>query len=108
MAERKLWAEGKIGESSVVNSLRESYFTAVRIGAGIEGESKPAVKIIRRADTKAAGIRFQRAAQGEQGSWKLGVHVRVRIKEGVSAEKLPLGGRLFLSGSEGGKCRQDS
>jgi hypothetical protein len=105
--ESKLRTEGEIGESGVVNSLRESSFTAVRIRAGVESESDPAVKIIGSAEAKAAGVRFQGAAQWEQGSWKLGVHVSVWIKEGISAEKLPLGRRLFLSGSEGGKRRQD-
>jgi hypothetical protein len=108
VAERKLWSEGEVGESSVVNSFCETIFTAVRIGAGVEGESDPAIKIIGSADANAAGVRFQSAAQWEQSSWKLGVHVRIWIKEGISAEKLPLGRRLFLSGSEGGERRQDS
>src|SRR5208337_1011467 len=100
--ERHLWSYREVGETSVINSVGYAGLTAAPMGAAIQCQSKPTIKIIGNAGAGAARIRFQSAAHREQRSWKLAVHVRAGIKEGVSAVKLPLGSRPLLSCGEGG------
>src|SRR4029077_14724910 len=101
-----LWTEGDIGESSVVNSHGYALFAAAPIGTRIERQSKPAVEIIGGAGASTAGIPFEATAQREHGAGKLAVDVRARIPDGVSAEKLPLGGGLVLRRGEARKQKQ--
>src|ERR1700686_1225548 len=108
MAKSNLGAEGGVGESGVVNSFRERGFTAGPMSAGVEGEPQPTVEIIGDAGGGTAGIPFQAAGQGEQRSGEFAVYGGAGIKDGVSAEKLPLRRGLVLSGREGGKRKQDS
>src|SRR5229473_4347310 len=101
VAERHLRPKRKVRESGVVNSSRKRTFPAAPVGAGIQSQSKPAIKIIGNAGAGAARIRFQVGPREREGcSWKLAVYIRVGIKVGVSAVKLPLGGRLVLSCGE--------
>src|ERR1700731_1679427 len=108
VAESHLGTEREVGEGRVVNSFREPSFPAPPMDAGIKSQSEPTIEIIGKAGASAARIRFQAAAQREQCSWKLAVHIRAGMKEGISAVKLPLGSRLVLSCGEGGKRAQYS
>src|SRR6266478_5068787 len=107
VAERNLGTQREVGKSGVVNSVGEPGFTAAPMRAGIESESQPAVEIVGSAEANAAGVRFQAAAYREQCGWKLAVHIRAGMKEGVFAEKLPLRS-LVLSCGDSGKRKQDN
>src|SRR5580692_1305465 len=97
VAKRDLGTEGEVRESSVVKSIREPGFAAAPMRAGVQSESQPFVEIIGDAGARAAGIPFQAAAQGEQGSRKFAAYCRAGIKDGISAENLPLRRGLVLS-----------
>jgi hypothetical protein len=100
VTKRNLWAQGKVGESSVVYSVEAPLLAASPMGAGIQSKTEPAVKIVGSVQTNTAWIRFQSAAQRNQSQWKEAMHIRAGIEEGILAGKLPLWKRLIL------RCRE--
>src|ERR1700676_3633944 len=107
VAKSNLWAKRNICKRGVVDSFGQTRFTAAPIGAGVQGQSEPTIEIISNARAGASRIRFQPAGQGQQRSGKLAMHIRARIKKGVSAVKLPLRSwRLLGRGHRGQRTQR--
>src|ERR1700719_1554140 len=96
----ELWSPGDVIEGGVINSFVQTGLIAVPMGAGVGGQSEPAVKVVGDAGIYASRIRFQAAGDREHTSWKEAVHIGAWIEEGVPAEELPLRSRLVLRCSE--------
>ena len=106
-AESKFRSEGQVRESGVIDSAEYGFFAAAPMGAGVESEPEPIIEIVGGAEADAARIPFQAAAQGEQGAGELAVDIGAGIKDGVSAEQLPLRRRRFLRRSNCGEREHD-
>jgi hypothetical protein len=95
MPKGELWTYREIRERGVIDTV-DPNFAAIPKRAGVESDSQPTVEVIGDAGPDAPRISLQSAAHREQSQRKQAMYIGAWMKEGVSAENLPFGGRLFL------------
>lgn len=105
-ADSNLRTDGHIPESVVVNPHGYTNFTAVRLPAGIQSESEPAIEIVSHAAASSTRIRFKRTGERKQAQWLDTSHSCVGIQEGIPTEELPLWSGLVLRSRRGAKRTQ--
>ena len=97
-------------EVGIVDSILERghLLTVAPMRAGIQRQSQPTIEIISTARSRASRVCLQAAAYRQQSLRELAMNIRIGIKEGIPAVKLPLGGGLVLSFGENGTPTYES